>query len=102
MYICKSLRASHEALGTLSQHLGSQGEWGRGLAFGGRLPAAIEVDNDASPSRLTASDELIEPSFERDRSHEAAERLFLQALLRESESNDKLWGDGGVTSPTRI
>ena len=46
--------------------LGSQGGQGRGLAFGGRLPAAMAADDDASPSRLTASDELIEPSFERD------------------------------------
>ena len=72
------------------------------MAFGGRLPAATAVDDDASPSRLTASDELVEPSFEQDWSHEAAEHLFLRALLGESESDDKLRGDGGVTSPTKI
>jgi len=70
------------------------------LGFGGRLPTATEADDDPpSPSRLAASDELIEPSFERDRPHEAVECFFLWGLLGESESNDKLWGDSGATSP---
>jgi hypothetical protein len=72
----------------------------RGLTFGGRLPAATEADDDSSPSRVAASDKVVEPSFERDRPREAAERFFLRDLLGESKSDDKLRGDGGVTSPT--
>ena len=75
----------------------ARGSRGRGLAFGGRLPATTKADDDASPSRLVASAELVKPSFECDR----PECFFLRLLLGESESDDKLRGDGGVNKSNK-
>ena len=72
------------------------------MGLGGRPPAATEAEDDPpSPSALAASDELVEPSFERDRPREVAERFFLRDLPPEPESDHRLRGEGGVTSPLR-
>ena len=51
-------------------------------------------------SECAGSDELVEPSFKRDRLREVGERFFLRDLPPVPESDDRLREEGAVTSPS--